>query len=201
MARTKGAKGKGKVKFSKFRLRQAMDYKKSSLRKLGKNNEIEASDKTLRNYMKAEEMPEKILDEICRVLDVYIGFIKGDYDKNISNMSKEAKKIHLMTYTPKNFPYNTQKGLEYQNGLCIENILSGHGISMDQYYKLNEYKRMCFERDLEKGIADSLYKHFDKLANGNDIIEVFALWNQIDYYIDEEYDDAGNRLPKIQSIT
>ncbi|WP_026664854.1 helix-turn-helix domain-containing protein [Butyrivibrio sp. FC2001] len=197
MARTKGAKNKGKVKFSSLMLKQAMSYKGKSIRKLGDDSAIKATEKTLRTYIKNQEMPEETLDKICEILDVDINLVKGKYNRDFSKMSANERYLFFLAHNPKRLPYMKQKERENKNGAYLESVLTGHGISMKQYEALNDYDQLCMEIALEDRIGSVLEKYFDELANGDDIQEIYSWWMQLVTYRDNNYDSEGNKIPPI----
>lgn len=84
-----------RVPFSRERFMQALGYRKSSIRKLGKIPEIERDEKTIRRYLHNGEIPSSLLDRIGRYLDVHPDFLSGTYDEPIERIEDETVRMIL----------------------------------------------------------------------------------------------------------
>lgn len=118
-----------KVPFSRYRFTQALDYRKSSIRKLGKVAEIERDEKTIRRCLHNGEIPPALLDRIGRYLDVHPDFLSGTYDRPIERIEDETVRMMLKAQIRvEDHPYFTkeQEELKYRDYFkwCIAARLS-----------------------------------------------------------------------------
>ena len=159
-----------KVPFSRYRFTQALDYRKSSIRKLGKVAEIERDEKTIRRCLHNGEIPPALLDRIGRYLDVHPDFLSGTYDRPIERIQDETVRMMLKAQIRvEDHPYFTkeQEDLEYRD--YFKSILTMHNISVAQFRSLNADKRTQLQLDIEQAIVGVIYKYFDYDAVGKPI--------------------------------
>ena len=159
-----------KVPFSRYRFTQALDYRKSSIRKLGKVAEIERDEKTIRRCLHNGEIPPALLDRIGRYLDVHPDFLSGTYDRPIERIEDETVRMMLKTQIRvEDHPYFTKEQEELKYRDYFKHILMMHNISVAQFRSLSSDKRTQLQLDVEQAITAVIYKYFDYDAVGKPI--------------------------------
>ena len=165
-----GNKKVAKVPLSRERFMQALDYRKSSIRKLGKVSEIERDEKTIRRCLHNGEIPPALLDRIGRYLDVHPDFLSGTYDKPLERIDDETIRMRISAQIRvEDHPYfiKEQEELEYKD--YFKSILTMHNISVAQFRSLSVEKRTQLQLDIEQAITSVIYKYFDYDAVGKPI--------------------------------
>lgn len=171
-----------KVPFSRERFMQALDYRKSSIRKLGKVPEIDRDEKTIRRYLRNGTIPPELLNRISRYLDVHPDFLSGKYDQSVEQIGNDEVCIMLKAQIRvQNHPYFAKEQEELRYRDYFKDILTMHNISVAQFHELDENKRIQLQLDIEQAITSVIYKYFDLDAVGRTIYpELDRLWATLD---------------------
>ncbi|MDD7772393.1 MAG: hypothetical protein PT958_06515 [Firmicutes bacterium] len=159
-----------KVPFSRERFMQALNYRNSSIRKLGNVPEIERDEKTIRRYLHDGEIPPALLDRIGKYLDVHPDFLSGTYDRPVEHIEDETvRRVIKSQICVEDHPYfvKEQESLKYRD--YFKSVLMMHNISIAQFKSLSASKRTQLQLDIEQAITAVIYKYFDCDATGKPI--------------------------------
>lgn len=159
-----------RVPFSRERFMQALEYRNSSIRKLGKVPEIDRDEKTIRRCLHDGEIPPALLDRIGRYLDVHPDFLSGTYDRPVERIDDDIlRRMIKSQIRVEDHPYfiKEQEDLKYRD--YFKSILTMHNISVSQFRTLNSDKRTQLQLDIEEAITAVIYKYFDYDAVGKPI--------------------------------
>ena len=152
-----------KVDFSAKRLQEALDYKKSSLRKLNTDPLFSASERTIRRAKQTGKINPDILDRLGRCLDVDPLFLGGEYDKSAdrwASSTEEAEKIKAV-FIVEDYPYILQEqrnleALQYIKDLLIQNM-----IPVSEMDAMPRETQIHFFLDIERAVSKVLWQYFE----------------------------------------
>lgn len=159
-----------KLPLNHDRFYEALKYKGVSIDQLALI--VDRNKRTLYRYLKEESIPEDVLEDIARVLDVHPDFLSGVYDRKAAQMDDRLLRLLYLYYvTPEKKPYllKLQEDLHYP--IYFENILAMNGISMAQFKELEVKERIQFRWELSLSILKTIQQHFTTDRFGRKISE------------------------------
>ena len=194
----RGNKPTAKAKIVKERFVEAMKAKGVTIKALGDMSLVSSatdrdrSEKTIGRYINKGEMPFDLLDHLAQVLDVEPAFLMGKYDiKPFNNPeTDEDRRIRerLQAFiTPQRFPYALDQMKKVKVDQYYNALLSIHGISLEQFIRLEPEKRFRLMHLIESKLVPTLMDFFPVDAQGeNGDPNYYELDSQIDNN-EEEY--------------
>ena len=149
----------------------------SSIRKLGADESISKTERTIRRAIKAKSMHYELLDEIAQKLDVYPDYLAGKYawTLNLDIMDEEGVRDYWREnyLHPSHFPYQLVKqerlGLRRQ---LLDTLLI-HGISETDYEALTWEQRRGLRQDIDQRTTRTLLRWFPDSAKPAADLEYF----------------------------
>lgn len=142
----------------------------SSIIKLGENDKIDCTERTIRRSLKEGRMTPRYLDQIAKVLNVDARLLSGELHKQAYSYQNEIlRNIYLSQLTVKNYPYyKTMKSYWLSQPIekLLEHILSLFEISFSQFEKMDYESQYLFQYDLFEAIIPVIRKHFNEDAYG-----------------------------------
>lgn len=176
---------------------------KYSIIKLGKNDKVECTERTIRRALNEGKMTPLYLDQIAKLLDVDTRLLSGELHKRAESYSDEfLKNIFLSQLTIEQYPYyrKRKEDLEKQPiEQLLEQILSLFEISIFQFEDLEFEAKYQLQHDLFDAISPVIRKHFEVDAYGRkDMPNLERIVNDLENYHEDYYQDlyAENILRK-----
>lgn len=194
----RGNKPTAKAKIVKARFVEALRAKDVTIKKLGEMSlessatERDRSEKTIGRYVNKGEMPLDLLDRLAQVLNVEPAFLMGQYDvKPFSDPeTDEDRRIRerMQSFiTPQRYPYALEQMKTVKVDQYYHSLLAIHGISLDQFIRLDPEKRFRLMHLIESKLVPILMEFFPSDVQGEDgDPNYYALDSQIDNN-EEEY--------------
>lgn len=182
-----------KIPFYENRFREALEFSQISINKLCHPTEgFGRTRKQLYRYLNQKEIPENVLDEMGKFLNVEPDYISGEYDRKIDNIkNSEIQKIFKEQLNVKDHPYikklqNNKVDEKFIEEDYFEKLLIVHGISPQQLYSLNRKAQLEFQLEIENSIIPILMKYFKfDAAMKNSFESIWRLSAEIENAIDE----------------
>ena len=173
----KGNKPTAKATIVKARFVEAMHAKGVTIKKLGEMSlassatDRDRSEKTIGRYINKGVMPFDLLDHLAQVLDVEPAFLMGRYDvKPFSNPeTDEDRRIRerMQAFiTPQRFPYALDQMKKVKVDQYYNVLFSVHGISLEQFIRLEPEKRFRLMHLIESKLVPILMDFFPVDAQG-----------------------------------
>lgn len=168
---------------------QVIKEKKSSIRKLGRNEKIINSERTIRRALNAGEMSRVLLNNISKELDVYPAFLSGEIYLSICSIKDDViRHAALSSLKINNYPYFMKEKDGYQINYFLKNVLMLYDISLAQYEHFPFERKIEFLRALDTAIVPIIDHFFIQDAYGNAGIPNLQLNSiHIDQYEEEHY--------------
>lgn len=168
---------------------QTLKEKKSSIRKLGSNDKIINTERTIRRALNAGEMSRELLNSIAKELDIYPAFLSGEIYLSICSIKNDViRNIALSSLRINNYPYFMKEKDEYQINDFLKNVLMLYDISLMQYEYFPFERKIEFLRALDTAIMPVINHFFIQDAYGNAGLPNFQLNSmRIDQYEEEHY--------------
>ena len=159
-------KGRPEIKktdLSSQRLQEALNYRKTSLRKLNTNPILSASERTIRRAKETGKINPDILDRLGKCLDVDPYFLGGEYDKMAdlyASSPEEATEIKSQ-FIVADHPYvlherRQQGAMQYIKDLMIDNEIPPSTLDEMPMERLAH-----FFLDMERAVSKVLWQYFD----------------------------------------
>lgn len=182
----------GDVKIIAQRFRDTIKYRGLSIRKLGKDEYIDRTEKSIRTYLKTEYIPKDVLERIARQLNVEPDFLAGEYDRKWDKVGGEIGKYNKARLNPDDYPFFKAERRTIEHYKHFKNTLILHGISWEQCQALTPEDRILLRRKLILEEARVISQYFDHDAFGQSMQDNLdyaeAMWDDID---PEEYEREG----------
>lgn len=168
---------------------QTLKKKKSSIRKLGSNDKIINTERTIRRALNAGEMSRDLLNSIAKELDVYPAFLSSEIYLSICSIKDEVvRNFALSSLRINNYPYFIQEKDEYQINDFLKNILILYDISLVQYEHFSFERKIEFLRALDTAMVPVINHFFKQDAYGNSGLPNLHLNSMhIDQYEEDHY--------------
>lgn len=194
----RGNKPTAKAKIVKERFVEAKKAKGLTIKALGEMSLVSSatdrdrSEKTIGRYINKGEMPFDLLDHLAQVLDVEPAFLMGRYDiKPFSTPETEEDKrirARMQSFiTPQRYPYALDQMKKVKVDQYYNAILSIHGISLEQFIRLEPKKRFELMHLIETKLVPILIDYFPVDTQGEKgDPNYYSLDSQIDNN-EEEY--------------
>jgi len=162
-----------KVKVNKDRFMEVLRDKHTSIRELGRAyDKIQRTEKTIRNCLQHEEMPEELLDNIARYLNVHPDYLSGEYDEQADKIEDAIlKRMFLSRVKPENYPYLLKARSDIDYTRFFEEILTMNNITIEQFRTLPPVERVLFRQEMVLAIYRVIAGHFSVDSLGNDTQE------------------------------
>ena len=107
------------VKIIKKRFQDTINYRGISIRELGKDEYIDRTEKSIRNYRDNESIPKDVLERIARRLNVEPAFLAGDYDRLWDKIGGKIADYNKANLCPDDYPFSKPSNIQ----LNLTNIL------------------------------------------------------------------------------
>ena len=194
----RGNKPTAKAKIVKERFVEAMKAKGVTIKALGEMSLVSSatdrdrSEKTIGRYINKGEMPFDLLDHLAQVLDVEPAFLMGRYDIKPFGTPETEEDIRIRTrmqsfITPQRYPYALDQMKKVKVDQYYSAILSIHGISLEQFIRLEPENRFKLMHLIETKLVPILIDYFPVDAQGEKgDPNYYSLDSQIDNN-EEEY--------------
>ena len=168
---------------------QTLKEKKSSIRKLGRNEKIINSERTIRRALNTGEMSRDLLNSIAKELDVYPAFLSGEIYLSIcSKKDNVLRHVALSSLKINNYPYFMKEKDEYKINYFLKYILMLYDISLAQYEHFPFERKIEFLRALDNAMVPIIDHFFIQDAYGNAGLPNLHLNSiHIDQYEEEHY--------------
>ncbi len=168
---------------------QTLKEKKSSIRKLGRNEKIINSERTIRRALNAGEMSRDLLNSIAKEIDVYPAFLSGEIYLSICSKKDDVlRHAALSSLKINNYPYFMKEKDDYQINYFLKNVLMLYDISLTQYEHFPFERKIEFLRALDTAIVPVIDHFFIQDAYGNAGLPNLQLNSiHIDQYEEEHY--------------
>lgn len=174
----------GDVKIIAQRFRDTIKYRGLSIRKLGKDEYIDRTEKSIRTYLKTEYIPKDVLDRIARRLDVEPDYLAGKYDRNWDKIGGEIAEYNKTKLNPDDYPFFKAEQQTVEHYKHFKNTLILHGISWEQCQELDPTDRILLRRRLILEEARIISQYFEHDAFGRSMKEILdydeTMWDDID---------------------
>lgn len=163
--------------------------KKSSIRKLGKNEKIRNTERTIRRALNAGKMSRKLLNSIAEELDVYPAFLSGEIYLSICSKKDDVlRHVALSSLRINDYPYFMKEKDEFQINDFLKNVLMLYDISLVQYEHFPFERKIEFLRALDTAMVPVIDHFFIQDAYGNAALPNLQLNSvHIDQYEEEHY--------------
>ena len=188
-----------KAPFQWERFIAAKKRAKISIRKLGSEEGIGWSEKTIRRAKADGEINPEILEALAKQLDVAPDYLKGKYDHFYDVIADGFDEKQRGSYLkemldPGRYPYYMGKNQVKQKEGYMDGILMLHGISNRQYDELSPEKRKAFQIDIERAVGAVIKKYFECDGRGqHGIPDLYYLESQIECYEPEQPEEPDDR--------
>lgn len=194
----RGNKPTAKETIVKSRFVEVMKAKGLTIKALGERSlnssatERDRSEKTIGRYINRGKMPFDLLDHLAQVLDVESAFLMGHYDiKPFSTPETDEDRLireRMQSFiTPQRYPYALDRMKKVKVDQYYNAILSIHGISLEQFIRLEPEKRFRLMHSIESKLVPVLMDYFPVDVQGeNGYPNYYSLDSQIDNN-EEEY--------------
>ena len=161
-----------KIPLNKECLREALELRNTSIRKLGEDYGFDWSSKSIERGIKEGEVSADLLDALGRYLDIEPDYLSGKYHqicKKIADNDDAMYSILKKGLCAKKFPYlKKQQSANYDGESLyrkyLEYILIIHDISKKQFDEMTFEQQKEFQLSLEDAIVPVLMKYFSKNA-------------------------------------
>jgi len=187
------AKKNKKVPLDRECLMEALKLRNTSIRRLGSENQLGWSSKSIERGLRDGEVSPELMDSLGHHLDVDTDYLSGKIHRDIEKTKDESFCAILKSeLNADKFPYILkQQRIKYDGKFLyekyLEYVLIIHDISMHQFNEMLFEKQKVFQLDLEEAIARVLMKHFSYNAMGQDIFpEIYKIANDIENYNPDE---------------
>lgn len=177
------------VKIDKDVFNETLREKKSSIRKLGGNDNVIKSERTIRRALDAGKMSRALLNSIAKELDVYPAFLCGEIKLSICSIKDDVlRNIALSSLKINNYPYFMKEKDEFQINDFLKNVLMLYDISLSQYEHFPFGRKIEFLRALDTAMVPVIDHFFIQDAYGNAGLPNLQLNSvHIDQYEEEHY--------------
>ena len=184
-----------KIPLNKECLREALELRNTSIRKLGEDYGFDWSSKSIERGIKEGEVSADLLDALGRYLDIEPDYLSGKYHqicKKIADNDDAMYSILKKGLCAKKFPYlkkqqSTNYGGEFLYSKYLKCILIIHDISKKQFDEMTFEQQKEFQLSLEDAIVPVLMKYFSKNAMEQNLYpEIYRLRMEIDSYNPDE---------------
>lgn len=172
----------------------------SSIIKLGKCEEIDCTERTIRRSLNEGQMTPCFLDQIAKHLNVDPRLLSGEFHKQAESFSDDFfRNIYLKRLTVDKNPYFQKRKsdlIKQPMRELIEQVLSLFDISISQYDAFDFESQHLFQLDLFYAIIPVVQKHFSEDAYGQKDMPnleriIFELENyREDYYLHQYAEDV-----------
>lgn len=149
-------------KFSKKRLKEALDYRGYNIDTLCNNKNVGIGSRQAWRYWKEEEMPPDILDNFARELNVSEDFISGKLDRIIKESEDDpiALALLLCNMTPENHPYSKSEEPFTQMVEFYNMLFKTYHITEEEQKLLSPHKRIDLLQKIDNAIVEVLIEYF-----------------------------------------
>ena len=172
------------VKIIKKRFQDTINYRGISIRELGRDEYIDRTEKSIRNYRDNESIPKDVLERIARCLNVEPAFLAGDYDRLWDKIGGKIADYNKANLCPDDYPFFKAEQHTIEFNKHFKDTLIIHGISWEQYKSLPPLQRIMLRRRLTLEQTRIISQYFDHDAFGRSMKDILAydesIWDDID---------------------
>lgn len=172
------------VKIIKKRFQDTINYRGISIRELGRDEYIDRTEKSIRNYRDNESIPKDVLERIARRLNVEPAFLAGDYDRLWDKIGGKIADYNKANLCPDDYPFFKAEQHTIEFDKHFKDTLIIHGISWEQYKSLPPLQRIMLRRRLTLEQTRIISQYFDHDAFGRSMKDILAydeaIWDDID---------------------
>lgn len=160
---------------------EVLKQKKSSIRKLGDAyKHIERTEKSIRRYLNKGKMPENILINISKYLDVHPDYLSGAYHSKIDKIEDAyLRSLSKSFLKPEKYPYIIKAKNEIDYVKYFENLLIMNDISLEMFQALDPLDRVMMRQELIVAILSVISKYFIHDALGNNLSKLLRYYESI----------------------
>lgn len=163
MKKKRGRPVSEKTTLSPQRLREAIAFRKTSLRKMDEDNTLDLSAKTITRAIKAKRITPENLERLGQYLNIDIDILSGAYDQLTEDLINEKRispssrdRFHIEDH-----PYVTPEIRKWSWSHLINYILLYLELPEDSVEKLPGMQKLCFWCDFENAIYKVFHKYFN----------------------------------------
>lgn len=177
------------VTIDKEFFKKTLRDKKSSIRKLGENDNVIKSERTIRRALKAGEMSRNLLDSIAKEIDVYPAYLSGEIKLFRCSIKDDVlRDVALSSLRINDYPYFKKEKDEFQINDFLKNVLMLYDITLGQYENFPFERKIEFLRALDTAMVPVIDHFFIQDAYGNADLPNLQLNSvHIDQYEEEHY--------------
>lgn len=152
-----------KVDFSAKRLQEALDYNRTSLRKLNIDSTLNASERTIRRAKETGKINPDILDRLGKCLNVDPLFLGGEYDQCAERWANSPEEIDEIkaTFTIADHPYVMHERRRLNAMQYIKDLLIENEIPVSEMNAMPRDTQIHFLLDMERATAKVLWQYFE----------------------------------------
>jgi hypothetical protein len=181
---------------------KVIKYKRTSIRKLGNDESIYCTERTIRRSLNERKMTPVILNQIAKHLDIDPRYLSGELHKQASLIEDEDFKEHMIKrLNPQNYPYFRKKQEDFKNipiNEFFERMFSLFDISLSQFTSLKIEKQFELQHDILDSIISVIKNYFFEDGYGQKGLPnidriVIDLENFIDSYYESIYTNTTLR--------
>lgn len=181
-----------KIPVDKATFRAVLKERGSSIIKLGKCEDIECTEKTIRRALNEGKITPRFLEQIAKYLDVDPRLLSGELHKLADSYSDDfLRSMYLAQLTPERYPYYRKRKSDLNNqpvGELLEQILALFEISFSQFESLDFESQYLLQHDLFDALIPVIRKHFKVDAYGrNDMPDLEKIIYELENSRDDYY--------------
>lgn len=151
-----------KIRINSERFKRVIRQKGYTIIALGEVSEIDRDEKTIRRYLQLGEMPDELLNRICKVMDVDPVYVTQDFEDQQSwlepNEEKRAALVDKMKES--SYTYFNKEKREALKADYVRTLLTLHDLPESAYEKLGRAGQIRFLLDLDRAIDNVIWTHF-----------------------------------------
>lgn len=164
----------------------------SSIIKLGKCENIDCTERTIRRSLHEGKMTPIFLDQIARHLNVDTRLLSGELHKQADSYNDDfLKSIYLAQMLPEMHPYYCKRKSDLNktpNDELLEQILALFEISFSQFDSMDFESKYLLQHDLFDALVPVIRKHFEVDAYGrNDMPHLEKIISDLEDFRDDYY--------------
>ena len=163
MEKKRGRPVSEKTTLSPQRLREAIAFRKTSLRKMDEDNALDLSAKTISRAIKAKRITPDNLERLGQYLNIDIDILSGAYDQVTEDLinKKQISPSSRDRFHIEDHPYVTPEMRKWNWSHLIKYILLYLELPEDSVEKLPGMQEFCFRFDFENAIYQVFHEYFN----------------------------------------
>ncbi len=151
-----------KVRINRERFMRVIREKGYTILRLGSVREIDRDEKTIRRYLQMGEMPEELLNRICRVINVDPVYVTQAFEDHQAWLEPDAgKRAQLIdSMGEASYSYFNKEKREALKNDYVRTLLTLHDLPESAYENLGRAAQIHFLLDLDRAIDNVIWQYF-----------------------------------------